>query len=139
MSMAENKFDDAVGAMLKGMGGFVSARTVIGEPLTVSGATIIPLVDVSFGMGAGAFAGEKKDHTGGGVTGKVEPTAVLIIQNGTTRLVDIKNSDTLSKILEFAPTVVDRITNAFSGRKDEDIDAAVDDIRKNGGDRKDGQ
>ena len=137
--MAENKFDDAVGAMLKGMGGFVSARTVIGEPLTVSGATIIPLVDVSFGMGAGAFAGEKKDHTGGGVTGKVEPTAVLIIQNGTTRLVDIKNSDTLSKILEFAPTVVDRITNAFSGRKDEDIDAAVDDSRKNGGHRKDGQ
>ena len=137
--MSENKFDDAVGAMLKGMGGFVSARTVIGEPLTVSGATIIPLVDVSFGMGAGAFAGEKKDHTGGGVTGKVEPTAVLIIQNGTTRLVDIKNSDTLSKILEFAPTVVDRITNAFSGRKDEDIDAAVDDIRKNGGHRKDGQ
>ena len=137
--MSENKFDDAVGAMLKGMGGFVSARTVIGEPLTVSGATIIPLVDVSFGMGAGAFAGEKKDHTGGGVTGKVEPTAVLIIQNGKTRLVDIKNSDTLSKILEFAPTVVDRITNAFSGRKDEDIDAAVDDIRKNGGHRKDGQ
>lgn len=137
MSMAENKFNDAVGTMLKGLDGFVSARTVIGDPVSVSGATIIPLVDVSFGMGAGAFSGEKNGHTGGGVTGKIEPTAVLIIQNGTTRLVDIKNSDTLSKILEFAPNVVDRITNAFSGKKDEAVDAAVDDIKKQAQEKKD--
>lgn len=135
--MAENKFEDAVGTMLKGMNGFVSARTVVGEPVKVSDATIIPLVDVSFGMGAGAFAGEKKDHSGGAVTGKIEPTAVLIIQNGTTRLVDIKNSDTLSKILDFAPTVVDRITNAFAGKKDPEVDAAVDDIKKQS-DKKEG-
>ena len=133
MRMAENKFNDAVGTMLKGLDGFVSARTVIGDPVSVSGATIIPLVDVSFGMGAGAFSGEKN----GGVTGKIEPTAVLIIQNGTTRLVDIKNSDTLSKILEFAPNVVDRITNAFSGKKDDAVDAAVDDIKKQAQEKKD--
>jgi uncharacterized spore protein YtfJ len=134
--MAENKFDDAVGTMLKGMNGFISARTVIGDPVKVSDATIIPLVDVSFGMGAGAFSGEKKDHSGGCVTGKIEPTAVLIVQNGTTRLVDIKNADTLSKLLDFAPTVVDRIVNAFSGKKDDAVDAAVDGIKKDAQDKK---
>lgn len=127
--MAENTFDTAVGSLAKGLSGFVSARTVIGEPVNVNGATIIPLVDVSFGMGAGSFSSDKKDNAGGGVTGKIEPTAVLIIQNGTTRMVDIKNKDTISKILDFAPNVIDRITNAFTGKEDAEVDAAVDEIK----------
>lgn len=36
------------------------------------------------------------------------PCAVLVIQNGTTRLVNIKNQDTITKILDMVPDLVDR-------------------------------
>ena len=46
----------------------------------------------SFGVAAGAFSQEKKNNGAGGMGGKITPSAVLVIQNGTTKLVNIKNS-----------------------------------------------
>lgn len=40
------------------------------------------------------------------MTGKVSPSAVLVIQNGTTKLVNIKNQDTVTKILDMVPDVI---------------------------------
>ena len=80
-------------------------------------AYILPLMDVSFGVGAGAFSGEKKDNGGGGMAGKMTPCAVLVIQNGTTKLVNVKNQDGLTKILDMVPDFVDRFT---SGKGDEE-------------------
>lgn len=104
----ENNFQDTVGSLFKGMDAFVSAKTVVGDAIHVGDTIILPLVDVTFGMGAGAFAGEKKNNGGGGMTGKVTPCAVLVIQNGTTKLVNIKNQDGLTKILDMVPDFVDR-------------------------------
>ena len=104
----ENNFQDTVGSLFKGMDAFVSAKTVVGEAIHVGDTIILPLVDVTFGMGAGAFAGEKKNNGGGGMTGKVTPCAVLVIQNGTTKLVNIKNQDGLTKSLDMVPDFVDR-------------------------------
>lgn len=106
----ENNFQDTVGSLFKGMDAFISAKTVVGEAIHVGDTIILPLVDVTFGMGAGAFAGEKKNNGGGGMTGKVTPCAVLVIQNGTTKLVNIKNQDGLTKILDMVPDFVDRFT-----------------------------
>lgn len=63
--MAENKnnFDTTVASLFKGMDSFVSAKTVVGDAVTVNDTIILPLVDVSFGVGAGAFAGEKKNSS----------------------------------------------------------------------------
>lgn len=60
--MAENKntFQTTVESLMKGMDGFVSSKTVVGEPLQMGETIILPLVDVSFGMGAGAFCGERR-------------------------------------------------------------------------------
>ena len=80
--MAETKFNETVASLFKGMDSFVSAKTVIGEPVTVGDTIILPLVDVSFGVGAGAFASDNKNNAGGGMTGKVTPSAVLVVQNG---------------------------------------------------------
>ena len=70
---------------------------------------ILPLVDVSFAVGAGAFNADKKEKGAGGLGGKMTPCAVLVIQNGTTRLVNIKNQDTMTKILDMVPDVIDRL------------------------------
>lgn len=129
--MAENKndFNETVASLFKGMDSFLSAKTVVGEAVHVNDTIILPLVDVSFGVGAGAFAGDKKNNAGGGMGGKMSPSAVLVIQNGATKLVNIKNEDTVTKILDMVPDVVDRITGKFGDVKmDDDIDEAISDV-----------
>ena len=129
--MAENKndFNETVASLFKGMDSFLSAKTVVGEAVHVNDTIILPLVDVSFGVGAGAFAGDKKNNDGGGMGGKMSPSAVLVIQNGATKLVNIKNQDTVTKILDMVPDVVDRITGKFGDVKmDDDIDEAISDV-----------
>ena len=61
----ENNFKDTVNSLFKGMDGFVSAKTVVGDAIHVGDTIILPLVDVSFGVGAGAFEGDKKNNGGG--------------------------------------------------------------------------
>ena len=129
--MAENKndFNETVASLFKGMDSFLSAKTVVGEAVHVNDTIILPLVDVSFGVGAGAFAGDKKNNAGGGMGGTMSPSAVLVIQNGATKLVNIKNQDTVTKILDMVPDVVDRITGKFGDVKmDDDIDEAISDV-----------
>ena len=61
----ENNFKETVNSLFKGMDSFISAKTVVGDAIHVGDTIILPLVDVSFGVGAGAFSGEKKDNGGG--------------------------------------------------------------------------
>jgi len=89
----------------------------------VGDMTIIPLVDVSFGMGAGAGmnGGRSSSSGGGGIGGKMTPSAVLIVnKNRCTKLVNIKNQDTVTKILDMIPDLVDR----FTPKKEEEISDA---------------
>ena len=104
----ENNFKDTVNSLFKGLDTFISAKTVVGEAVHVGDTIILPLVDVTFGVGAGAFEGDKKSNGGGGMTGKMTPSAVLVIQNGTTKLVNIKNQDGLTNVLDMVPDFVDR-------------------------------
>lgn len=113
--MADNNFKGTVEALFHGMDGVVSSKTVVGEAIHIDETIILPLVDVSFAVGAGAFNAEKKERGAGGIGGKMTPCAVLVIQNGHTRLVNIKNQDTITKILDMVPDVIDK----FTGDKDE--------------------
>ena len=109
--MADNNFKGTVEALFQGMDGVVSSKTVVGDAIHIGDTIILPLVDVAFGVGAGAFSGDKKDNGGGGMTGKMTPCAVLVIQNGTTKLVNVKNQDGLTKILDMVPDFVDRFAS----------------------------
>lgn len=43
----------------------------------------------------------------------MSPSAVLVIQNGVTRLVNIKQQDAVTKVLDMVPDLV----NKFTGKK----------------------
>ena len=58
--MAENNFKGTVEALFHGMDGVVSSKTVVGEAIHIGDTIILPLVDVSFAVGAGAFNAERK-------------------------------------------------------------------------------
>lgn len=108
--MAENNFNSVMDSLLKSVDTVLSTKTVVGEAKQIGDTIILPLVDVSFGIGAGASLQDKKNGAAGGVTGKMTPSAVLVIRNGHTKLVNIKNQDTLTKILDMVPDIVDRFT-----------------------------
>jgi len=106
--MQDNNFPSVVESLLKGMDTVLSTKTVVGEATQIGDTIILPLVDVSFGVGAGASSGDKKNGGGGGLGGKMTPSAVLVIKDGHTKLVNIKNQDTMTKILDMIPDLVDR-------------------------------
>ena len=114
--MADNNFIGTVEALFTGIDGVVSSKTVVGDAIHIGDTIILPLVDVSFAIGAGAFNADKKEKGAGGVGGKMTPCAVLVIQNGHTRLVNIKNQDTITKILDMVPDFVDK----FAGKKNKE-------------------
>ena len=111
--MAESKFHSTVEALFDGMDAVISSKTVVGEAIHIGDTIILPLVDVSFAVGAGTFKGAEKNGASekgaGGLGGKITPSEVLVIQNGKTKLVNIKNQDTVTKILDLIPDVMDRI------------------------------
>ncbi len=108
--MAENNFTGVIESLMKGMNAVVGTKTVVGDATQVGDTIILPLVDVTFGVGAGASAADKKNGGGGGFSAKMSPCAVLVIKNGSTKLVNIKNQDTVTKVLDMIPDIVDKFT-----------------------------
>lgn len=125
MADKTNQFEGVVESLLSGMNTVLSTKTVVGEPTQVGDTIILPLVDVSFGIGAGAGGNGTKTSGAGGLGGKMTPSAILVIKNGSARLVNIKNQDAVTKILDMLPDIVDK----FSNKKEEKMsDEEVIDI-----------
>lgn len=118
--MADNSFNNTVESLFKGMDSFITTKTVVGDAVHIGDTIILPLVDVSFGVAAGAFSQEKKNNGAGGMGGKINPSAVLVIQNGVTKLVNIKNQDNMTKILDMVPDFVNKFTSG-KGKDDEEL------------------
>ncbi|MBR6360108.1 MAG: GerW family sporulation protein [Lachnospiraceae bacterium] len=131
--MADNKFDSTVDALFKGMDGFLTTKTVVGDAVKFDdGTVILPLVDVSFGLGAGAWAKNTNGGTGGGMGGRITPSAVVVLKDGHAKLVNIKNQDAMTKILDLVPDVLDRFTTSKAEKKDlkDKIDSVVKDTEE---------
>ena len=117
--MAENNFNATVESLFKGMDSFITSKTVVGDAIHIGDTIILPLVDVSFGVAAGAMAQEKKNNGAGGMGAKMTPSAILVIQNGTTKLVNVRNQDTMTKILDMVPDLVHKFQ---AKKKDSPLD-----------------
>lgn len=105
-----NNFSEVVSSLLSGVDNFLSTKTVVGQATQIGDTIILPLVDVTFGVGAGAAAGEQKNSGFGGITGKMSPSAVLVIKKGQTKLVNVRNQDAVTKIIDMIPDLVDKFT-----------------------------
>ncbi len=112
MEDIENLFNKAVGEIER----MLNTKTVVGEPITVEGNTLIPLVSVGFGFGVGGGQGTEPQKgrgygggTGGG--GGVKPVALIIINKDGVRVEPIKSGTT--SLLE---KVAETIGKAASGK-----------------------
>lgn len=115
-----SRFDQSLDTLFSKMEDFVSTKTVVGEAITIGDVVILPLIEVSVGVGAGTSeGGEKKEEKGvGGLGAKIIPSAVLAIHNGNVQLINIKNQDAINKLIDLAPGVASRLNfGAMFGKK----------------------
>lgn len=107
------------------MENFITAKTVVGDPVHIGDVIIVPLTDVSFGIGAGAgysLDNDKKtenDGGGGGGGANITTSAVIVIMNGTVQLVNVKNQDSLNKLIDLVPGIVSKMQGLFNKKKNQ--------------------
>ncbi len=102
--------------------------TVVGDPIiTPDGITLVPISKISLGFGGGGVefnskkAGEARPYGGGNATGvKIEPIGFLVIKEGTVRMINVTPpaSNTVDRIIDLVPQVMDRVDNFIAKQKD---------------------
>ena len=128
--MSENKLGTTVESLFVGMDKFMSSKTVAGEVVHIQDKIIVPFIDVSFGVGAGAWDKSGKNSAAGALGGKMTPSSVLVIsENGMKMLPVNPSQDIVSKIIDFVPEVIDKFTKSGDKKKDSDVEEAIKDIK----------
>lgn len=119
MEEIESMFKTAMGEIER----MLNTKTVVGEPITIEGNTLIPLVSVGFGFGAGGGSGkapgsDKGEGTGGGTGGGggVKPVGLIIINKDGVRLEPIKGGT--ASVLEKVAEVVGKSVQKSAESKD---------------------
>ena len=104
-----NSFHQVLDSLMEGAQGVLTSKTVVGEPIRVGDTIIIPLSDVSIGVGAGSNGAERKDNGMGGFSAKMMPSAVLVIKNNTTKVVNVRDQSSLTHIMDMIPEIIDKV------------------------------
>ena len=116
--MAES-FEGSVKTLMSSLENMVSTKTIVGEPIQYKDIGVFPMADVSFGVAAGAVNKDSKNSGAGGAGAKVSPSAILVIQNGTSKIINIKDKDSLNKLIELIPDIINKLTGVGKGKKNE--------------------
>ncbi len=104
-----------------------TTKTVVGDPITAAGKTIIPVSRISMGFGAGGGEGKKETESGyaggGGAGAKIEPVAFIMLSEEEARIFRIsERSDAgsiLSSIPELVPEIMDKLKGMRGKKKEE--------------------
>lgn len=96
----------------------LSTRTIVGEPFTIDGRTIVPLISAGFAFGAGGGSGKgegpRKGEGEGGATGGgawVRPVAIIVSDKDGVRIEPVVGgiSGALDKVGEALPKLAEKV------------------------------
>lgn len=147
--MAEHPIQGLMQTAMENIKEMVDVNTIIGDPVeTPDGQVIIPVSRVGFGFAAGGseFSGQgnrEKEKTdcsspdekngglgsdpslpfGGGSGGGVSitPVAFIVVGEKGVRLLNMEGSNNLyNRLIDVAPTLIDRISGKDSKKKESD-------------------
>lgn len=122
--MANNfNFNENMGMIFDKLENFLKTKTVVGEPIKIGDTTLVPFVNISFGLGTGGGNGSDEkgnggDGGGGGTGARISPTAVLVIRGDKVELLPIKKSGGLDKLVDMVPGIIEKINE----KKEEKIE-----------------
>lgn len=114
-------FTETLGTLFEQMNGFFRSDMVVGQPITAEGVIIVPLIDITFGAGSAAISangrggrhGDSGGATaGGGAGGRIEPVAVIVVNNGHVSALNLKHGgkhSPLDSLIDMVPELVDKI------------------------------
>ena len=96
----------------------LSSKSVVGEPITVEGNTIIPLMSIGFGFGGGGGIGKggEKGEGGGSGTGGgggIKPVGVIVINKD-----GVKIELTKGTVVPLVERITDAATRLMEKRKE---------------------
>ena len=104
-------------ATLAEMERILNTRTVVGDPISVEGNTIIPLMTVGFGFGGGGGSGRDHKTTsveglggGSGGGGGMKPVAVIVVNKDGVRVEPIRRgaATMVEKVGEAVGRIIDK-------------------------------
>jgi len=101
-------FNSSLDVLFGKVENFVSTKTVVGDAIVIGDLTLLPLIEVSVGVGAGAKEGAK-EGAAGGMGARITPSAVLVIQDGNVQMINIKNQDAVNKLIDMAPGIASKL------------------------------
>ena len=89
----------------------LTTKTVVGDPITVEGNTVIPLISIGFGFGAGGGSGKEEKTVSGeaagggsGGGGGIKPVAIIVANQDGVRVETVKKG---------TATVVEKVGEAL--------------------------
>jgi len=98
-----------------------TTKTVVGEPITAAGKTIIPISKITMGFGAGGGEGKKETESGyaggGGAGAKIEPVAFIMLSEEEAKIFRISEKNDVGSILSSLPDVVPDLMEKLKGMK----------------------
>jgi len=135
--MSENKVSEILKDIVGELKNIATSQTVVGDPITVGDKTVIPVVKISVGFGAGGGQGIKGDQSGfgggGGGAAKIEPSAFIIMDDKKISLLSAKPGK-LDALVEAVPGLFGKIKDMRDSFKKDDPKPApeVDNPGENG-------
>lgn len=108
------------------------AKTVIGDPLTIGEVTLVPVVNVTFGIGAGggesaAFGEQGGGGLGAGTGARMTPSAIVVINGNHVSLLPLAGKSSLGSIIEQVPELIGELRKVVQTDKKASANNTPDD------------
>ena len=123
-----NPIKDLIESTINSLDGMFTSDSILCETVTApDGTMIIPMAKVSFGVGGGGCEFKETNTVGNNLFGggvgagaSVKPEGFLVItKNGSVRFVAVnEGSNVAEKLVDYAPELIERITELFKKDKD---------------------
>lgn len=96
-----------------------TTKAVVGDPITASGKTIIPISRITMGFGAGGGESKKDPESGygggGGAGAKIEPVAFIMLSEEEARIFRLSERGDAGSLLNSIPDLVPEIMDKLKG------------------------
>lgn len=112
---------DNLKAIFDEMEHFLTTKAVVGEPIEVGEITLIPVINITFGIGTGAGGGEDsksstREGGGAGLGAKISPSAVIVVKEGDISVIPLGSSGGIERLIDMVPELLKKVKAKKEGK-----------------------
>lgn len=117
---------DLIKTLLEGFKGIAKTETIVGEGIKAGEFTVLPVLKISLGIGAGAGTEQIKTSGGSGGAGGggicIEPIAFLVIKEAEVSILNLRRGPAIiESFFGKIPEAVEKAINIIRGKKKGDV------------------